>query len=84
MEIAIIGAGISGTTIARLLAADGHAVTVIEASDRAGGLCKSREVDGFVFDDAGGHILFSKQKDLLDWQIARCGFKTLNFFCMHC
>lgn len=73
MEIAIIGAGISGTTLARLLTGDGHAVTVLEASDRAGGLCKSREVDGFVFDDAGGHIIFSKQKDILDWQIERCG-----------
>jgi protoporphyrinogen oxidase len=73
LKIAVIGAGISGATIARLLAADGHTVAVLESSDRAGGLCKSQNVDGFVFDEAGGHILFSKQKNVLDWQIERCG-----------
>lgn len=73
MKVAILGGGISGVTLARLLAADGHRVTVLEKSDRAGGLCKSQQVDGFTFDEAGGHILFSKQKEVLDWQIARCG-----------
>ena len=73
MKIAILGAGISGTTLGRLLAADGHDVAVLERSGRAGGLCKSRVVDGFTFDEAGGHILFSKRKDVLDWQLARCG-----------
>ncbi|MEM7204133.1 MAG: FAD-dependent oxidoreductase [Planctomycetota bacterium] len=73
MRIAILGGGISGTTLARLLAADGHDPVVLEASARAGGLCKSRTVDGFTFDEAGGHILFSKQQEVLDWQIARCG-----------
>ncbi len=73
MKIAILGGGISGTTLARLLAADGHGVVVLEAADRAGGLCRSRVVDGFTFDEAGGHILFSKRPDVLEWQIARCG-----------
>ena len=73
MKIAILGGGISGVSLARMCAADGHDVTVLEKSDRAGGLCKSRNVDGFTFDEAGGHILFSKRSDVLDWQIARCG-----------
>lgn len=73
MKIAILGAGISGTALARMLAADGHRAIVFEKADRPGGLCRSRVIDGFTFDDAGGHILFSKRKDVLDWQIERCG-----------
>ncbi|MFO1055263.1 MAG: FAD-dependent oxidoreductase [Planctomycetota bacterium] len=73
MKIAILGAGISGVSLARMLAEDGHDVTVLEKSERAGGLCKSRKVDGFTFDDAGGHIMFSKRADVMDWMKARCG-----------
>ena len=35
MKIAILGGGISGVALARMLAADGHGVTVLEKSDRA-------------------------------------------------
>ena len=73
MKIAVLGAGISGATIARLLAQDGHTVVVLEKSDRAGGLCKSKVVDGFTFDEAGGHIMFSKDQKVLDWMIERAG-----------
>ncbi len=73
MKIAILGGGISGTSLARMLAADGHRVTVLEKAERPGGLCKSRRYGEFTFDEAGGHILFSKDRAVLDWQLARCG-----------
>ncbi len=73
MKIAILGGGISGVALARLLAADGHRVTVLEKAERPGGLCKSRRYGEFTFDEAGGHILFSKDKPVLDWQLQRCG-----------
>ncbi|MHC4851575.1 MAG: protoporphyrinogen/coproporphyrinogen oxidase [Planctomycetota bacterium] len=73
MKICILGAGISGVALARMLARDGHDVVVLEKSSRAGGLCKSREVGGFTFDEAGGHILYSKREEILDWQIERVG-----------
>lgn len=73
VKICILGAGISGVTLARLLAADGHTVVVLEKADRAGGLCRSRQTQGFTWDEAGGHILFSKDKAALAWQQARCG-----------
>ncbi|MEE9126840.1 MAG: FAD-dependent oxidoreductase [Planctomycetota bacterium] len=73
MKICILGAGISGVALARMLSGDGHDVVMLEKSSRAGGLCKSREVDGFTFDESGGHILYSKHEDVLDWQIERVG-----------
>ena len=73
MKIAILGGGISGCALARMLAADGHNVTVLEKTERPGGLCKSRKYGEFTFDEAGGHILFSKDKEVLQWQLDRCG-----------
>jgi protoporphyrinogen oxidase len=73
LKICILGAGISGTTLARLLAADGHTVVVLEKYSRAGGLCRSRVTDGFTWDEAGGHIIFSKNKAALAWQQERAG-----------
>jgi len=73
LKIAILGGGISGTALARMLAADGHQAVVLERTERPGGLCKSRSYGDFVFDEAGGHILFSKNEELLQWQLDRCG-----------
>ncbi len=73
MKIAVLGAGISGATIARLLSHDGHDVTVLEKSDRAGGLCKSRKFGDFTFDEAGGHIMFSKNEKVLAYMKERSG-----------
>jgi protoporphyrinogen oxidase len=73
VKICILGAGISGVTLARLLAADRHAVVVLEKEERAGGLCRSRTTAGFTWDEAGGHILFSKDREVLAWQKERCG-----------
>ncbi|MBL8730981.1 MAG: FAD-dependent oxidoreductase [Planctomycetes bacterium] len=73
MKIAVLGGGISGVALARQLAGDGHRVVVLERAERPGGLCKSRRYGEFTFDEAGGHILFSKDKRVLDWQLARCG-----------
>jgi protoporphyrinogen oxidase len=73
VKIAILGGGISGVALARLCAADGHRAVVLEKAERPGGLCKSRRYGEFTFDEAGGHILFSKDKRVLDWQLDRCG-----------
>lgn len=55
-SIAVIGAGISGITAAKLEADKGHAVTLIDSSDRPGGLLKSDYIDGYSF-DYGTHII---------------------------
>ena len=70
MKTAILGAGISGLALARFLVEGGLDSTdlhLFEAAPKAGGLCHSKTVDGFTYDISGGHILFSKDAEALQW-----------------
>jgi len=69
MNTAIIGAGASGLSLALMLDGD---VTIFEQSDRTGGHCHSTVRDGWTF-DRGPHIMFSRDKDVLDFMIASLG-----------
>lgn len=65
-KVAIIGAGISGMSVAHFLK-DRYRVTIYEKEDRAGGLIKCRRVNGSLFHTCGGHVFNSKRQDVLDW-----------------
>jgi len=65
-EVGILGGGISGVALASQLGED---VDVLEKSPRIGGLCGTIVEDGFTFDTAGPHIMFSKNKDVLSLMI---------------
>lgn len=70
MKIAILGAGISGLSLARFLIEGGVSkedLHLLEAAPVAGGLCLSKTVDGFTYDVAGGHILYSKDAEAMQW-----------------
>jgi protoporphyrinogen oxidase len=69
MNTAIIGAGASGLSLALMLDGD---VTIFEQSDRSGGHCHATIRDGWTF-DRGPHIMFSRDKDVLDFMIASLG-----------
>ncbi len=71
MRTAILGGGISGLTLARKLREAGLDCVVFEAAPKIGGLCASESVDGWTYDVAGGHILYSKEKRVLDWMIGQ-------------
>ncbi|MCB9916464.1 MAG: FAD-dependent oxidoreductase [Planctomycetes bacterium] len=76
MKTAILGAGVSGLALARFLVEGGLAssdVHLFEAAPSAGGLCASKTVDGFTYDVAGGHILFSKDAEAMAWMKANAG-----------
>ncbi|MDE6371536.1 MAG: FAD-dependent oxidoreductase, partial [Duncaniella sp.] len=69
-KIAVIGAGVSGLTTARLLAARAD-VTVYEADSRPGGLIKCDRVEGSLFHTCGGHVFNTRRPEVLDlfWSI---------------
>ncbi len=67
MKIAIIGAGISGLSAARLLTEKGQEVTLFEASDKPGGLIRCDVVAGGLFHRVGGHIFNTKIERVARW-----------------
>lgn len=69
-SIGILGGGISGIALAAHLDAD---LEIVEKSARIGGLCGTIVEDGFTFDAAGPHIMFSKNKDVLNLMISVLG-----------
>src|SRR4051794_4195203 len=62
MDMLILGGGIAGLSLATFL--DGHTV-VLEKEHVLGGLSRSYRLDGVDY-DLGPHIIFSKNKTVLD------------------
>jgi protoporphyrinogen oxidase len=65
-RIAVIGAGISGLTVARLLH-NKHHITIYEAADTVGGLVRCERIDGSLFHICGGHVFNTKHQKVFDW-----------------
>src|SRR5215203_565513 len=67
MRVCIIGAGVSGLTVAYLLKKKGVDVTLYESSDRTGGNIRSESVDGFLVESGPNSLLRSPRLiDLID------------------
>src|SRR5688572_10609923 len=66
MKIAVIGTGISGLSVARMLQKD-HQVVLFEKNDRIGGLIKCERVNDNLFHKVGGHVFNSRNQQVLDW-----------------
>lgn len=64
-RVGILGGGIAGLSLAYFLGPD---CEVLEKEDTCGGLCRTYEVDGFFY-DLGGHIMFSKDQEILDLEL---------------
>ena len=69
-KVGILGGGISGVALAAQLDEN---VDVLEARPRLGGLCGTIVEDGFTFDAAGPHIMFSRNKDVLALMVQMLG-----------
>lgn len=67
VKTAILGGGLAGITLARLLTEQGQDVIVLEAEPEYGGLCRSVSEKGFTFDIGGSHIIFSRDTEVLDF-----------------
>lgn len=66
MRIGVLGAGISGLSIARLLK-DDFEVEVLEKESVIGGIARTRDVNGMAYHVNGGHCFDSKYNDVKDF-----------------
>lgn len=71
MRLTILGGGLSGISLAYFLQsrAEIERIDIIEKEDDIGGLCRSIKKDGYVY-DIGPHILFSKDKEMLELMLS--------------
>jgi protoporphyrinogen oxidase len=67
MKIGILGGGLTGLTIGYLLKQKGIEFDILEKELDCGGLMQSTTENGFTFDVGGSHIIFSKDKESLDF-----------------
>jgi protoporphyrinogen oxidase len=66
MKIGILGAGITGLTLGKLLKAE-HNVEILEFKPVYGGIARTRDVNGIAYHVTGGHCFNSKYPEVLNW-----------------
>jgi protoporphyrinogen oxidase len=73
LKTAILGGGLTGLTLSYLLNQRGVNFEILEKEDKCGGLMRTLHENGFIFDYGGSHIVFSKDKEVLDFMINLLG-----------
>lgn len=66
-SFAVIGSGISGVSISKMLNDKSCNVEVFEKNETIGGLIKCENINGHLFHKVGGHVFNSKNQYVLDW-----------------
>lgn len=66
MRIGVIGAGVSGLSVAQLLGLK-HEVEILERDNAIGGIAKVKMIDGAPYHMIGGHCLNSKNAEVMDF-----------------
>lgn len=77
MNTIVLGAGLSGISTAYFLQQQQKydKITLLEMENTTGGLCRSIRKDGYIY-DIGPHILFSKDKEMLNLMLDVLGEKN--------
>lgn len=77
----VVGAGLCGLTTAERLVDAGHRVTLLERRDRVGGLARSFDDDGFIFDVGPHYFFLNVREDVSNYarQNVRGRFDELDF-----
>lgn len=73
MKIAILGGGLTGLALGYLLNQKGMDFEILEKERECGGLMRTLQEDGFTFDYGGSHIIFSKDKNILNFMLNLLG-----------
>lgn len=76
-DVVVVGAGPSGVNAARLLAAAGKDVVVVEARERVGGRMCSQQTHSGAFVELGAQWLGKKGQNRLDALVQEHGFQKL-------
>ena len=66
-KIAVVGSGISGLSVSRILSDKGYSVTLFEKNDGVGGLVRCTVEDGILFHRVGGHVFNTKIPKVAEW-----------------
>ncbi|MFW9972776.1 MAG: UDP-galactopyranose mutase [Candidatus Odinarchaeota archaeon] len=70
MKILVVGAGITGCTLARLMKDKGNTVSIKERQDHIGGLCYTiLNPNGVLYEPYGGHAFHTKDKRVQDFVV---------------
>jgi protoporphyrinogen oxidase len=75
MKLGILGGGLTGLTLAHHY---GEGCEVLEKDAVCGGLCRTVKKDGYSY-DYGGHIIFSRDKDVLDFMVNVLGDNAARY-----
>jgi protoporphyrinogen oxidase len=65
-DVVVLGAGPAGLAAALRAVRSGGSVTLVEAGDQVGGLCRTMRSEGCRY-DLGGHIPFLRSDDRVRW-----------------
>ncbi|MDB5121065.1 MAG: nucleotidyl-sugar pyranose mutase [Sphingobacteriales bacterium] len=66
MKIGILGAGVSGLSIGKLLKEE-HQIEILERKSFYGGIARTKTVNNISYHMIGGHCFNSKHKDVMDF-----------------
>ncbi|HEY5587881.1 MAG TPA: NAD(P)-binding protein [Candidatus Paceibacterota bacterium] len=81
LDYLIIGGGITGVTLGRLLQKKGiNNFLIIEKESEAGGLCKTKKINNHYLDTGGGHFLCSKHQEVYDFIFSHIPESEFNYF----
>lgn len=66
MKFIVVGTGVSGLSISKMLS-EKYEVETLEKKSKIGGLIRCDRIDGNLFHRVGGHVFNSRNKEVLDW-----------------
>ncbi|TET60188.1 MAG: hypothetical protein E3J52_04390 [Promethearchaeota archaeon] len=77
MRVLILGAGITGCTLARLMKNKGHIVSIKEREDHIGGLCYTKtSSNGIKYEPYGGHAFHTKDSRIKEFVLKFSDFNN--------